>query len=50
VDASMGSGNDEQLRQLFDDQVRAYMSGTKTAKQALDDAEKAWNDTLAKGK
>ncbi|MEU8221282.1 sugar ABC transporter substrate-binding protein [Kribbella sp. NPDC048915] len=50
VDASMGSGNDEQLRQLFDDQVRAYMSGTKTAKQALDDAEKAWNDTLSKGK
>jgi putative chitobiose transport system substrate-binding protein len=50
VDASMGSGNDEQLRQLFDAQVRAYMSGTKTAKQALDDAEKAWNDTLAKGK
>ncbi|MFG1905465.1 ABC transporter substrate-binding protein [Kribbella sp. NPDC048928] len=50
VDASMGSGNDEQLRQLFDAQVRAYMSGTKTSKQALDDAEKAWNDTLAKGK
>lgn len=50
VDASMGSGNDEQLRQLFDDQVRAFMSGTKSAKQALDDAEKAWNDTLAKGK
>ncbi|GAA1579960.1 MULTISPECIES: ABC transporter substrate-binding protein [Kribbella] len=50
VDASMGSGNDEQLRQLFDDQVRAYMSGTKTAQQALDAAEKAWNDTLAKGK
>lgn len=50
VDASMGSGNDEQLRALFDDQVRAFMSGTKTAKQALDDAEKAWNDTLAKGK
>ncbi|WP_432890375.1 ABC transporter substrate-binding protein [Kribbella sp. CA-245084] len=50
VDASMGSGNDEQLRQLFDDQIRAYMSGTKTAEQALDDAEKAWNETLAKGK
>ncbi|GAA2813168.1 ABC transporter substrate-binding protein [Kribbella solani] len=50
VDASLGSGNDEQLRQLFDDQVRAFMSGTKPAKQALDDAEKAWNDTLAKAK
>jgi putative chitobiose transport system substrate-binding protein len=50
IDASMGSGNDEQLRQLFDDQVRAFMSGTKSAKQALDEAEKAWNDTLAKGK
>jgi putative chitobiose transport system substrate-binding protein len=50
VDASLGSGNDEQLRQLFDDQIRAYMSGTKTAQQALDTAEKAWNDTLAKGR
>ena len=50
IDASLGSGNDEQLRQLFDDQVRAYMSGTKTAQQALDAAEKAWNDTLAKGR
>ncbi|MDX2970408.1 ABC transporter substrate-binding protein [Kribbella solani] len=50
VDASLGSGNDEQLRQLFDDQVRAFMSGTKPAKQTLDDAEKAWNDTLAKAK
>ncbi|MFI6831450.1 ABC transporter substrate-binding protein [Kribbella sp. NPDC050241] len=50
VDASMGSGNDEQLRKLFDDQIRAYMSGTKSAKDALDAAEKAWNDTLAKGK
>ncbi len=50
VDASLGSGNDEQLRQLFDDQIRAYMSGTKTAQQALDAAEQAWNDTLAKGR
>lgn len=50
VDASMGSGNDDQLRQLFDDQIRAYMSGTKTAQEALDAAEKAWNDTLSKGK
>jgi putative chitobiose transport system substrate-binding protein len=50
VDASMGSGNDDQLRQLFDDQIRAYMSGTKTVKEALDAAEKAWNDTLSKGR
>ncbi|MFI7062819.1 ABC transporter substrate-binding protein [Kribbella sp. NPDC050124] len=49
VDASLGSGNDEQLRKLFDDQIRAYMSGTKPAKSALDEAEKAWNETLAKG-
>lgn len=49
VDASLGSGNDEQLRQLFDEQVRAYMSGTKSAKAALDAAEAAWNDALAKG-
>ncbi|GAB3814976.1 ABC transporter substrate-binding protein [Kribbella italica] len=50
VDASLGSGNDEQLRELFDQQVRAFMSGTKSAQQALDAAETAWNSALAKGK
>ncbi|TWD79271.1 carbohydrate ABC transporter substrate-binding protein (CUT1 family) [Kribbella amoyensis] len=49
VDASLGSGNDDQLRKLFDDQIRAYMSGTTSAKGALDAAEKAWNESLAKG-
>lgn len=50
VDASLGSENDEQLRLLFDEQVRAYMSGKKPAQQALDDAEKAWNTELTKAK
>jgi putative chitobiose transport system substrate-binding protein len=49
VDGSLGSGNDEQLRQLFDEQVRAYMAGAKSAQEALDAAEVAWNDELSKG-
>jgi putative chitobiose transport system substrate-binding protein len=48
VDASLGSGNDENLRDLFDEQVRAYMSGSKTATQALTDAAAQWNTELAK--
>lgn len=48
VDASLGSGNDENLRDIFDEQVRAYMTGSKTAAQALTDAEKQWNTELAK--
>lgn len=48
VDASLGTGNDEQFRELFDEQVRAYMSGQKSVTQALDDAETAWNTELAK--
>lgn len=47
-DGSMGSVNDLFLRQLFDEEIRAVMLGTKTAQQAMDDAEKAWNDELAK--
>ncbi|GAB3433543.1 ABC transporter substrate-binding protein [Flindersiella endophytica] len=48
VDASLGSGNDENLRLLFDEQVRAYMSGGKSAAEALAEAEKQWNAELAK--
>lgn len=49
TDGSLGSGNDEQLTLLFENEMRAYLPGKKTAQQALDDAEKAWNDQLAKG-
>jgi putative chitobiose transport system substrate-binding protein len=49
VDGSLGSGNDEQLRQLFDEQVRAFMAGDKSAREALGAAEASWNEELAKG-
>jgi putative chitobiose transport system substrate-binding protein len=48
VDASLGSGNDENLRMVFDEQVRAYMSGDKSATEALAEAERQWNAELAK--
>jgi putative chitobiose transport system substrate-binding protein len=48
VDASLGSGNDENLRMVFDEQVRAYMSGDKSAAEALAEAERQWNAELAK--
>lgn len=46
VDASLGSGNDEQLRELFNEEVRAFMAGEKTVEQALDAAEASWNAEL----
>lgn len=45
---TMGSPNDLHLRQVFDEEIRAVMMGSKTAQQAMDDAEKAWNDEIAK--
>lgn len=48
TDASLGSGNDEQLRLLFDNEIVAFLTGKKSAEQALSDAEKAWNTELAK--
>ncbi|TCC53156.1 hypothetical protein E0H75_05405 [Kribbella capetownensis] len=50
ADAISGSPNDEALRALFDEQVRAYMLGTKTASAALATAEKQWNAELAKAR
>jgi putative chitobiose transport system substrate-binding protein len=48
VDASLGSGNDENLRMMFDEQVRAYVTGKKSAEQALADAASQWDTELAK--
>ncbi|WP_158088623.1 ABC transporter substrate-binding protein [Thermoactinospora rubra] len=45
--SSMGTGKDEELRERLREQIRAFMSGTKTAQQALADAEREWNDLLA---
>lgn len=48
TDASLGSGNDEQLRLIFDNEIVAFLTGKKPADQALADAEKSWNTELAK--
>ncbi len=50
TDASLGSGNDEQLRLIFDNEIVAFLTGKKPADQALADAEKSWNTELAKPK
>jgi putative chitobiose transport system substrate-binding protein len=47
-DGSLGSSNDLFLRQLFDEEIRAVMLGTKTAQEAMDAAEASWNEELAK--
>jgi putative chitobiose transport system substrate-binding protein len=49
VDGSLGSGNDASLRQTFDDDIRAFMSGSVTAQQALKNAANAWATALAPG-
>lgn len=48
--SSMGTGKDEELRERLREQVRAFMSGSKTAPQALADAEREWNNLLATAK
>jgi putative chitobiose transport system substrate-binding protein len=47
-DGSLGSIDDLSLRQLFDEQIRAVMLGTKSADEAMDDAEQQWNEALDK--
>ncbi|WP_460524235.1 ABC transporter substrate-binding protein [Humibacter antri] len=49
VDGSLGSGNDASLRQAFDDDIRAFMSGSVTAQQALKNAADSWTTALAPG-
>lgn len=46
ADGALGTSNDELLRELFDEEVRAFILGEKDAQQALDDAEAAWNAEL----
>jgi len=43
----LGTGKDQQLRERLQENVRAFMTGTKSAQQALADAEREWNDLLA---
>ncbi|MEV2269306.1 ABC transporter substrate-binding protein [Nonomuraea africana] len=43
----IGTAKDAELGELLSEEVRAYLTGTKSAKEALDTAEKRWNDALA---
>ncbi|MFD1934763.1 MULTISPECIES: ABC transporter substrate-binding protein [Nonomuraea] len=43
----MGTAKDAELGELLSEEVRAFLTGTKSAKEALDTAEKRWNDALA---
>ena len=47
ADGSLGSGNDAALREALDEQVRAFMRGQGTAKDALATATDQWNKMLA---
>ncbi|MEG1366886.1 MAG: hypothetical protein RSC96_06670 [Oscillospiraceae bacterium] len=38
-----------ELTELYNEEIRAALVGDKTAKQALEDAAKAWAPILAKG-
>lgn len=46
-DGGLQSHNDVVLREIFDEEVRAFMSGNKTAEDALNAAEEQWNTELA---
>lgn len=43
----VGTSKDAELGEYFAEQVRAFLTGTKSAEEALDTAEKQWNDALA---
>lgn len=43
----IGTAKDAELGELLSEEVRAFLTGTKSAKEALDTAEKRWNDALA---
>ncbi|HEX4813104.1 MAG TPA: extracellular solute-binding protein [Nonomuraea sp.] len=43
----VGTSKDAELGDYFAEQFRAFLTGTKSAKEALDAAEKQWNDALA---
>ncbi|GAA3778455.1 sugar ABC transporter substrate-binding protein [Plantactinospora mayteni] len=46
IDVTYGTEHDVELQEALEEQIRAVLSGAKTAKQALDAAEAAWNETL----
>ncbi|HIZ36492.1 MAG TPA: extracellular solute-binding protein [Candidatus Ruania gallistercoris] len=46
-DGGLQSHNDVVLREIFDEEVRAFMSGNKSAEDALAAAEEQWNTELS---
>lgn len=46
-DGSLNTQNDQHLRNLFDEEVRAFASGSKSAEDALAAAEEQWNANLS---
>ncbi|GLY70636.1 ABC transporter substrate-binding protein [Amycolatopsis taiwanensis] len=48
ADGALGTPKDQQLRDLFDEQIRAFLQGAVDAKTALGNAEQQWNQELAK--
>lgn len=47
VDGSLGTSKDSELVELLEDQVRAFLQGSRSATEALSAAEQAWNTKLA---
>ncbi|MEU4541779.1 ABC transporter substrate-binding protein [Nonomuraea dietziae] len=43
----LGTSKDAELGELLAEEVRGFLTGTRTAEEALDTAEKRWNDALA---
>lgn len=50
VDGTLGTPIDKALRDILDEEMRAVYLEKKSIKQALSDAEKAWNAKLAEAK
>lgn len=42
-----GTGKDDELNERFREHIRAFLTGSKSAKQTLGETEKEWNDILA---
>jgi putative chitobiose transport system substrate-binding protein len=47
-DGALGTSKDQQLLDMFDEQIRAFLQGDVDAKTALGNAEQQWNAELAK--
>jgi multiple sugar transport system substrate-binding protein/putative chitobiose transport system substrate-binding protein len=48
ADEALGTSKDQQLRDMFDEQIRGFLQGAVDAKTALSNAEQQWNTELTK--